>query len=192
MGKELHTDRLVLRRFQEKDREPFAAMNADPFVMRYFPATLTHSQSDDTLLRIANKWDETGISYWAVTLKSTGELIGTVGINFTDYQVMGEYVYEIGWRIASAFHRQGYATEAASEVLRVGFEVSQLQRVVSFTVLENTPSQAVMKKLGMRDTQFQFFHPSIAASHPLSEHCLYEITSQMWYKLHHPPDEVNE
>ncbi|KXF80443.1 GNAT family N-acetyltransferase [Enterovibrio coralii] len=174
------TARLLLRPFTEEDREPFAALNADPDVMKHFPATLSHAESDDVLLRISRKWQEYGISYWAIRLKSTDEFIGTVGINFTDYLVLGEYVYEIGWRISPKHQRKGYAKEAAQEALRIAFEEMNIGKVVSFTVLDNLPSQGVMQSLGMENTGEQFAHPLIEESHRCSMHCLYSLTQDAW------------
>jgi len=46
---ELLTARLRLRRWVDADREPFAALNADPAVMEYFPDPLSRQQSDDLI-----------------------------------------------------------------------------------------------------------------------------------------------
>ncbi|MDD1780121.1 GNAT family N-acetyltransferase [Enterovibrio sp. ZSDZ35] len=177
------TERLILRPFIEEDREPFAQLNADPDVMRHFPAPLSHAESDDVLLRIARKWQEYGISYWAIRLKSTGEFVGTIGINFTDYLVVGEYVYEIGWRICPTHQRKGYAKEAAQEALRIAFDEMNLEKVMSFTILDNIPSQRVMQSLGMTNTGNQFAHPLIEADHRCSIHCLYALTKEEWQRM---------
>ena len=56
---------------------------------------------------------------------------------------------EIGWRLAKDFWKQGYATEGAKAALDYGFNVLNLDKIVSFTANINTPSQAVMERLGM-------------------------------------------
>ena len=67
-----------------------------------------------------------------------------------------------------------YATEAAREALRFGFEVLDLPEVVSFTATANLRSQALMQRLGMvRDVQGDFAHPALPVGHRLRAHVLY-------------------
>jgi RimJ/RimL family protein N-acetyltransferase len=46
----LKTERLELRPWREADLEPFAALNADPEVMRFMPAPLTRAASDALIM----------------------------------------------------------------------------------------------------------------------------------------------
>jgi RimJ/RimL family protein N-acetyltransferase len=62
----LFTDRLRLRPWRESDREPFAALNADPVVMEFFPSTLTQDQSNAMVDRIQAVFAERGWGLWAV------------------------------------------------------------------------------------------------------------------------------
>lgn len=83
---------------------------------------------------------------------------------------------EIGWRLAKEFWKQGYATEGAKSALDYGFNVLNLDKIVSFTANINTPSQAVMERLGMQKVK-NFDHPKVPLHHQLKAHVLYEITS---------------
>lgn len=83
---------------------------------------------------------------------------------------------EIGWRLAKEFWKQGYATEGAKAVLDYGFNILNLDKIVSFTATINTPSQAVMERLGMQKVK-NFEHPKVPLHHELREHVLYEITN---------------
>ena len=56
----MHTARLVMRRWRESDREPYAAMNADPEVMRYFPARPDRAASDAAIDRMEDLFDRQG------------------------------------------------------------------------------------------------------------------------------------
>ena len=56
----VHTARLVMRRWRESDREPYAAMNADPEVMRYFPARPDRAASDAAIDRMEDLFDRQG------------------------------------------------------------------------------------------------------------------------------------
>ena len=83
---------------------------------------------------------------------------------------------EVGWRLARSAWGRGFATEAAREALRVGFDEVGLPEVVSMTSVPNTPSRAVMERLGMtRDPGDDFEHPAVPPGHPLRPHVLYRL-----------------
>ena len=73
-----------------------------------------------------------------------------------------------------------YTTEAGQECMNFTFE--KLEKIVSFTTLNNLNSQAVMERLGMKNTHQNFMHPNIEKNSPLCEHVLYSITQQQWKK----------
>jgi len=60
----LRTDRLVMRRWQHGDREPFAALNADPHTMRFFPAPLDRAASDALVDRLEERFESQGFGLW--------------------------------------------------------------------------------------------------------------------------------
>lgn len=49
----LETPRLILRQWEAKDRAPFAALNADSDVMRFFPTPLQKAESDNLVDRFS-------------------------------------------------------------------------------------------------------------------------------------------
>ncbi len=171
------TPRLILRQWQTSDRQHFAEMNADSEVMRYFPAPLTCEQSDKRLDEIIDFMDKHGWGFWAVELQQTGEFIGCVGLNKkpANSGYPQAPLVEIGWRIAKKYWRQGYAYESATACLNYAFNELGLDKVYAVTALINTPSQQLMKKLGMHNTHQDFDHPSIEKRHILAKHCLYKI-----------------
>ena len=73
---DLRTERLVLRRWRDDDRAPFAALNADGEVMEHFVAPLTREQSDALVDRIEAELDERPFGLWAVEVRATGDLNG--------------------------------------------------------------------------------------------------------------------
>ncbi len=77
----LHTERLLMRRWQDSDREPFAALNGDPLTMQFFPDTIDRAASDAFVDRIESRFDEQGYGLWALELAATGEFIGYTGLN---------------------------------------------------------------------------------------------------------------
>jgi RimJ/RimL family protein N-acetyltransferase len=177
---EVATERLRLRQWSPSDREPFAAINADAEVMRYFPSTLSPEASDRSIDAWQGELAERGWSNWAVELKATGEFIGFVGLSVPRRALPFMPCVEIGWRLARAHWRRGYATEAARAALRVGFEQLQLGEIVSFTSVLNLPSRAVMARIGMVDADEDFVHPGVPEGSPLRTHCLYRLSRARW------------
>lgn len=163
-----------MRRWREDDRAPFAAMNADPEVMRYFPALLDRAASDALVDRIEDLFGRQGFGLWALELASTAEFIGFTGLNPMPPGVPGAGGLEVGWRLARHAWHHGYATEAAVAAAGVAFEGAGVAEIWSMTAVANAPSQAVMRRLGMT-LHTRFDHPAIEAGHPLRPHVAYRL-----------------
>ena len=90
---------------------------------------------------------EKGEQYvFAITLRSTGELCGAIGLNVSSQHERAE----LGYWIGVPFWKQGYCTEAGHGVLRFAFEELRLNCVNAHHFVRNAPSGRVLKKLGMR------------------------------------------
>jgi RimJ/RimL family protein N-acetyltransferase len=178
----LRTGRLLMRGWLESDLAPFAALNADPEVMEHFPATQSRDESDAFVRnRMIPMFDALGFGPWAVERVDSGELIGFVGLMEQTFPAPFTPAVEVGWRLARAHWGQGFATEAAEESLRFGFEVAGLEEIVSMTVPANVRSRAVMERLGMtRDPSDDFDHPRVPAGSPLVRHVLYRLSRTQW------------
>ncbi|EPL3989139.1 GNAT family N-acetyltransferase [Providencia stuartii] len=173
---ELETPRLRLRRWAEQDKERFFDMNSSPEVMRYFPSVLNKSQSDQMMDTIMERFaTQGGWGIWAVELKSDHSLIGFVGLNIPEYLLPCSPCTEIAWRLLPQYWRQGYTTEAAKTVIQFAFNQLKLKEIVAFTAVANTPSEGVMKKLGMTKEAENFAHPALPEGHWLQEHVLYRL-----------------
>jgi RimJ/RimL family protein N-acetyltransferase len=157
---ELRTDRLLLRQWREDDRDPFAALNADPRVMEFFPAPLDRAGSDAMLDRLRADVAARGWGLWAVEVVDGGALAGFVGLAPVGDDLPPAPGVEVGWRLAHEHWGRGYAAEAATEVLRFAFEDLGLPEVVSFTTVGNARSRRVMQKIGLvHDPERDFDHP---------------------------------
>lgn len=168
--------RIRLRRWRDADREPFAAMNADPRVMEFFRSPLNRAASDAMADRIEKDFGERGFGLWAIEVPGLAPFIGFAGFAVPEFRAHFTPCVEIGWRLALAHWGQGYATEAARLALRHGFAALAFRDVVSFTSATNLRSRAVMERLGMRrDPADDFDHPAIAEGHPLRRHVLYRL-----------------
>ena len=184
----LSTARLVLRRWADADREPFAALNADPEVMRYFRGPLDRTASDAFADRIESSFDELGYGLWAVELRSSAEFIGFTGLARQTFPAHFTPAVEVGWRLARSAWGNGYATEAARAALDFAFDVAGLEEVVSTTTRANERSQAVMRRLGMtHDAADDFAYPLLPDAHPFRPHVLYRMSKQRWLATTRPP-----
>lgn len=172
---EFETERLRLRQWLPADREPFAALNSDSKVMEFFPSLLTCAESDAIADRCQLLIEERGWGFWATECKATREFIGFVGLHTPSAELPFSPCVEVGWRLAFQHWGKGFATEAASEALRIGFQVLQLREIVSFTTLGNRRSRAVMERLGMRESG-TFEHPHVPESTGLRQHFLYRLS----------------
>ncbi len=177
---EFATARLRLRQWRESDREPFAALNADPHVMAFFPALVSRQASDASIDAWQAQFAERGWSNWAVERIETGEFIGFVGLTVPRRVLPFSPCVEIGWRLARAHWGKGFAAEAARGALRVGFDVLELGEIVSFTSIQNRRSRAVMERIGMSDAQQDFEHPGVPEGSSLRRHCLYRLSQAQW------------
>jgi RimJ/RimL family protein N-acetyltransferase len=173
---EIRTDRLLMRRWREADREPFAELNGDPETLVFFPSTLTRAESDAFVDRIEARFEEHGYGLWALEIRETGDFIGFTGLSPMPPDVPGAGGTEIAWRLARPAWHHGYATEAARAALGVAFDEVGLAEIWSMTAVLNTPSQAVMRRIGLTEVAC-FEHPRVPDGSPVKPHVLYHLAN---------------
>jgi RimJ/RimL family protein N-acetyltransferase len=184
----LRTRRALLRPWHDADLEPFAALCANPAVMRWFPSALTREQSDAFAERIRAFFAANGWGLWAVELPGTAPFAGFVGLIRQDFPAHFTPAVEVGWRLDPRWWGRGLAPEAARAAVAFGFDELRLDEVVSMTVPGNRASRRVMEKLGMsRDPRDDFDHPRVPVGHPLRHHVLYRLSHATWQQQ---PDTV--
>ncbi|AVS77773.1 GNAT family N-acetyltransferase [Paracidovorax avenae] len=185
----LCSTRLRLRQWTPADRTPFAALNADPVVMEHFPAPLDRAQSDAMADRIEALIDRQGWGFWAAEWLERhdgagapgGAFMGFIGLHRPTAPLPFAPCVEIGWRLARPFWGRGLATEGARLALRAGFDALGLEEIVAFTAQRNRRSQAVMARLGMRESPAEAFeHPSVPEGHAVRPHVLYRLPRAAW------------
>jgi ribosomal-protein-alanine N-acetyltransferase len=173
--------RVRLRRWRDEDREAFAAMNADARVMEFFASPLSRVESDAMADRIEQHFSEHNFGLWAIEVRDGAPFIGFAGLAVARFSAPFTPCVEVGWRLAFAHWRHGYATEAARLALGYGFETLALPEIVSFTSAANHRSRAVMERLGMRrDPAEDFDYPTLPEGHPLRRHVLYRLGSDSY------------
>jgi RimJ/RimL family protein N-acetyltransferase len=178
---DLRTERLLLRQWRDEDLEPFAALNADPETMRYFPEPPSREESNQLAERARRQIDEEGWGQWAVEVVGGASFIGFVGLSRPSFEEQFTPAVEVGWRLAREHWGHGYATEAGRAALGYGFDELDLVEIVSFTSELNEPSWRVMERLGMsHDPAGDFEHPRVPVGHPLRPHVLYRLSCRDW------------
>ena len=180
-GAVLRTARLVLRPWTAEDRAPFAAMNADPEVRRFFPSLQTRAESDASADFLSGQFARTPYGPWAVEIPGEVPFAGFVGIWETNLDTPPRGRVEIGWRLARGCWGRGYATEAARAALDFGFRDGGLAEIVAFVVPANRASRAVMDRIGLvEDPAGAFDHPRVQEGSPLRRHLLYRMARSEW------------
>ena len=171
------TERLILRRWKEADRAPFAELNGDPETLVFFPSTLSREESDEFVDRIEARFERVGYGLWALEVKQTGEFIGFTGLAPLREDVPNGGGMEIGWRLVRPAWHHGYATEAAQAARDVAFAGVGLPELWSMTAVLNTPSQAVMRRIGMTEA-VRFDHPGVPDGSPVKPHVMFHLINE--------------
>jgi RimJ/RimL family protein N-acetyltransferase len=183
--KPIRTERLILRNWEDRDRELFHRINSDERVMEFFPFRRNRAQADAKMDEFRAWIAEDGYGFAAAEIAATGECIGFVGLLDTDHLPdLPAGTVEIGWRLAPEFWGHGYVTEAAEAWLAFGFETLGIDEIISFAVKDNRRSTAVMQRIGMTaDPSADFDHPDISDGHPaLKRHVFYRLKARNWRK----------
>ncbi len=144
----LETERLWLRAFREEDLDGYAAICADPEVMRYLGDGRVLSRADAwrQMALIIGHWTLRGYGLWAVEERATGVLIGRLGF----FNPEGWPGFELGWMLRRASWGQGYATEGAGRALAHAFTEMGRDHLISLIRPDNRASIRVAERLGER------------------------------------------
>lgn len=145
----LVTERLRLRSFRRSDFDDYAALNADPEVLRHLGSgaeTWDRGRSWRHMAFLLGHWQLRGVGMWAVEHRETGAFVGTVGFSVPE----GWPGFELAWTLARRWWGHGYATEAAQAALAHAFTVWQEDRVISLISPENRASIRVAERIGER------------------------------------------
>ncbi len=111
------TERLFLREMTPEDFHAPYTVFADSDIMRHYPYTFDEARVRSWIGKNRDRYRVFGFGLWAVCLKSTGEMIGDCGLMMQE--IGGTVLPEIGYHIAKAYRRQGYAKEASRAVGRM-------------------------------------------------------------------------
>jgi len=150
-----------MRSWRDEDLAPFADLCADPEVMEFFPSPLSIDESGAMVNRMSQRMSDDGFGLWAIEID--GVFAGYTGLSSTASIEGTSFTpcVEVGWRLAKWAWGKGYASEAARESLRIGFEEHQLDSIFSWTTQTNARSESVMRRIGLkRRPDLDFDHPN--------------------------------
>jgi ribosomal-protein-alanine N-acetyltransferase len=152
MGAIAFTERLELCQFTQKDTRGFFEMNNDPEVIKY---TGDHAfasvQETTTFIQNYDHYQKYGYGRWSVYKRSSGQYLGFCGLKYTPEK----QETDLGFRLIRQYWNKGFATEAASLALELGFGQYGLKKIVGRAMVENMASIRVLEKLGMQK-KFEF------------------------------------
>jgi [ribosomal protein S5]-alanine N-acetyltransferase len=146
----LRTPRLLLREFRDDDWRPVLAYQSDPRYLRYYAWTGRSEAEVREFVRgfvEQQQWAPRTRYQLAIVLPEEGKFIGNVGIRIRDPRSQEA---DIGYELGPDYWGNGYATEAAREIVRFGFEQLALHRISSWCVEDNAASARVLQKVGMQ------------------------------------------
>jgi RimJ/RimL family protein N-acetyltransferase len=153
----IETARLELRLPTPDDKHSIHSIWSDPDVIRFIPIIMFRTPDEiGEFIRISlERWQERKFGIFTVNLKKTGQVIGYCGL-----QYLGDTSeVEIYYGFSKESWNQGLATEAATAVLRFGFEELKLESIAAITLPDNIASQNVLKKVGLeRSGENRIYH----------------------------------
>jgi RimJ/RimL family protein N-acetyltransferase len=162
---------IILRPWQDSDFAAWGEMNADPEVMRHFPAPMAEAELASSFARMKRGIEERGWGVWAVEVE--GRFAGATGLSVPRFTAPFMPCTEILWRFRREFWGRGLARAAAEQALAYGFSTLGLAEIVAFTASQNSRSIRLMERLGfVRDREGDFDHPAIPEGNALRRHVL--------------------
>ena len=145
----LETERLRLRPWRAADVEDLARIYADPDVFRFLGGPITRRETEAQVERFGRHWDDHGFGLWAAEERTSGRMIGRIGLMLHEDWTESEDKVEVGWTLDPSRWGRGLATEGALASIHHGFVTLGLGRIISITLPHNLASRRVMEKCGL-------------------------------------------
>jgi ribosomal-protein-alanine N-acetyltransferase len=153
----LETPRLLLRPFMLADAPAVMRIAGSPEVARttlLIPHPYPSGMAEDWIGSHESAFEKREHVVFAIALRDTNILCGAIGLTLHTRDQRAE----LGYWLGPEFWNRGYCTEAASAVLRYGFETLKLHRIHAGHFQSNTASGCVLEKIGMRRDGVQHEH----------------------------------
>lgn len=162
----IDTGRLLLRGHRTEDLDAYAALWADPVVVRFIGGrAFTREEAWVRILRYAGSWPLMGFGFWAIEDKASGRLLGEAGFHELRRAIEPSFegTPEAGWMIAPSAHGKGYATEVVTAIHAWGDRHLGTASTVCIIDPGNAASLRVADRAGYREETRTSYHgkPSI-------------------------------
>ena len=178
IAQRLQTERLILKPLKIDDTRALFHYRSDERVFKYQSWRPTEKAEAEAFIQKFAHGDFGAPDTWyqmGLYLQQTSQLIGDIGLHFLD--VPSQSV-EIGFTVAPAYQRQGYAFEAVREMLNYLLETLEKHRVIASVDPRNTASIALLEKLGMRKEAH--FRESLKVRGEWVDDVIYAILRNEW------------
>lgn len=154
----IETARLEIREWTSDDFEEFAALMADPEVMRFSlqGRPLSPEEAQDLFHKRILEHYKNGFGLWALYYKEEKKIIGFTGL--ITQEIDGTKKIELAYRLLPKYWHRGLALEAAREVCAYAFNVLKLKELISIIEPENTRSIRLAERVGMRPLKMTQYH----------------------------------
>ena len=178
----IETRRLVLRRFRDADRAPFAAHLNTPQVRAHLGGVVSAEAIAEKFARQCESWDDATGGWLAIERRSDGKFLGTCGFGPIAAESAPDGLRgapEIGWTLRADAWGQGYATEAAAVLIDAVFGQFRHHRLFSQTSEANRASWRVMERLGLqRMAALDYVDPAYPRDENPTK--VYGLTREQW------------
>jgi RimJ/RimL family protein N-acetyltransferase len=172
-----------LRRWREADLAPYAALQSDPRVRRFFERPLTIGEAFEDGRRHTESFDRNGFDLWVLERPGEATFLGVAGVRRIGHAMPFSPLVDVGWLLLPTFWGRGFAVEAAHAALRDAFTRADLDEVVAYTSRLNGPSRKVMRRLGMvRNRADDFDHPGQSETSLVRRQVLYRLTREAFFR----------
>ena len=148
-GPTLHTERLILRSFTLKDAQDVQRLAGERDIaanLTNMPHPYEDGMAEEWIRSCYEKFENGQEVNFAITLKTTGSLVGGTGLRIEQKHDRAE----LGYWIGKPYWGNGYATETAQAVVTYAFEALKLNRILAYHYKRNIASERVLQKIGMQ------------------------------------------
>jgi len=154
----IETARLEIREWTNDDFEEFAALMADPEVMRFSlkGKPLNPDEAKEYFQKRILDHYQHGFGLWAIYYKEEKKIIGLAGLVIQEIE--GTKKIELGYRLLPKYWHRGLALEAAREICTYAFTVLKLKELISIIEPANTRSIRLAERVGMCPQKMIQFH----------------------------------
>ena len=156
VAREIETPRLQLRQFKPDDAKDLHRIYSHPDSLKYMSneKPLLWEQTRSVIDAFTEHWKKHNFGVWAIVYKKNQKLIGHCGLKF----LANTTEIQIGYLLFKSYWGRGLGTEAASAVLKYGFDIAHLEKIVAIAKPENIASRRVMEKIGMKYEKEAYFY----------------------------------